>query len=756
MLACADSLISALYQEKLTIRNLSERGFTLTNTNGSYEAERQSPSHDRKTTIKKQRLVNLQRSDQPHVPLPGAQETSYPSQALDITNQPTAPLPIVHDALLSHSGDTYDLLSESQYQRDEQISLLSTQPMLPAVPATPQVENALVVVPSFRKQSTIALPITPIPSLPSLPITPLPALPAPPLVRGRVQLIGIMNSTQQLQYVCCVVGWLAVNVYFWSWWLTPAHVGNLLLYSLMTAAFFYEQALLPSLYTFFIGQMRIPSIVQETIIPASVQRVAVISLTVPGSESLEIVKRQMVMMKNIRYPHDSWILVDKVHSPEIQKLAEEVGVRYFSRHDIATWGAEQVAKWNQPVPPFKAKTKAGNVNSWLDAYGNLYSHFTQFDIDHLPVPDYLHKVLKYFADPKVKWVQAPSVYGNLDRWAARGSAEQEFVLHGPLQMGFFGYSRTPFIIGSHCTYDMASIREIGGFQPTRAEDHLDTVFLAAKGYEGVFLPEVIAVGDGPETFETYLAQQFAWAYSMIQVFFQYTPKRIPHYTPRQALQFLFVQTWYILWACSMLLLFTLPVLSLFLNAPISHVNYWEFLLHSLPLIVMAFNIWLWSHPWHFPKGLELSWRGVVLHVARWPVVLSALIQVILRVEKPYMITVKGLHVGLDRPFALKPHYPYFVLIGVSLIACWYYLLFIGHSDAQGYLFFALQGVAILLVVYVTALMNDMLDLFHDGITWIQCIRLRLKPLLVLACLLFLSLSTALWSAQNIYMALFAS
>ena len=141
-----------------------------------------------------------------------------------------------------------------------------------------------------------------------------------------------------------------------------------------------------------------------------------------------------------------------------------------------------MAFWNQPSAPFQRKTKAGNVNSWLDAYGELYSHFTQLDIDHVPVPDYLDRVLGYFVDPKVKWVQAPSLYGNHEAsWSARGSTEQEFGLQGPLQMGFFGFSRTPFIIGSHSTYDMAAIRSINGFQPTRAEDHLDTVYLAAKG-----------------------------------------------------------------------------------------------------------------------------------------------------------------------------------------------------------------------------------------------------------------------------------
>ena len=45
-----------------------------------------------------------------------------------------------------------------------------------------------------------------------------------------------------------------------------------------------------------------------------------------------------------------------------------------------------IAKYNRPDPPFKAKTKAGNVNAWLDAHGWDYDFFVQFDIDHLPEP----------------------------------------------------------------------------------------------------------------------------------------------------------------------------------------------------------------------------------------------------------------------------------------------------------------------------------------------------------------------------------
>src|SRR5262249_17259496 len=157
-----------------------------------------------------------------------------------------------------------------------------------------------------------------------------------------------------------------------------------------------------------------------------------------------------------------------------------------------------------------------------------------------------------------------------------GSAEQEFVLHGPLQMGFYGATGTPFIIGSHSTYDMGAVNEIGGFQPTRAEDHLDTLYLAARGYTGVLVPEVIAIGDGPETFETYLAQQFAWAYSLMQVLMYHTPKMIWRLRPGLALQLLFCETWYPFWSLSMTILFVAPIGALFSEQHIVQVSLWEF------------------------------------------------------------------------------------------------------------------------------------------------------------------------------------
>jgi len=363
------------------------------------------------------------------------------------------------------------------------------------------------------------------------------------------------------------------------------------------------------------------------------------------------------------------------------------------------------------------------------------------------VPDYLDETLGYFSDPKVRWVQAPSVYGNFEHWTARGAAEQELGLQGPLQMGFFGFFRTPFIIGSHCTYDRAAIEEIGGFQPTRAEDHLDTVHLAARGYQGVFVPEVIAVGDGPETFETYLSQQFAWAYSMIEVLLRHTPRLLRRYRPRQALQFLFAQTWYTFWSLSMLALFAVPLLALSLNRRIATVHYLDFLAHSVPLSAAGALVWLWSRPWHVPGNVRLTWRGIVLHAARWIIVLSALIQVIGRVKKPYMITKKGVGRGPES-LSLRPVAPYIAMVVVPLAACWGYLAAHRSGPAAGYLFFALQDALVFLLVLAAVLVREAADGGPGARR-----RRYAKPVATIAVLTVATTATALASAGPIWTAI---
>jgi cellulose synthase (UDP-forming) len=491
------------------------------------------------------------------------------------------------------------------------------------------------------------------------------------------------------------LGWAAVNASFWLWWLHQAGTGTPWLYWPQTVAQLYLTTALPTFFFYYVYKMRRP--VERS--PEPGLRVAMITLCVPGHESLQVIREQLEALRRVDYEHDSWIL-DEGASPEVAAMAEELGVRYFTR--------KGVARWNEPGPPFQAKTKAGNVNAWLDHVQELgldYDVFVQLDIDHKPRRDYLDRVLGYFRDTEVAWVQAPSIVGNLDNWAARGLAEQDMLFQGPLQMGFYGANRTPFIIGSHTSYRTSAIREIGGFQPTRAEDHLDTVVLAARGYRGVYVPELIAVGDGPHDFATYLRQQFAWAHSMIQIFLRHTPRLLPRYSLPQALQFLMCQSWYTLWSISLAILWVLPTVALVTGNPIAGVTIGRFLVFFLPVPLMAFMMWRWARRWYQPGGVGLSWRGMLLEIARWPVVLWALVNVLLGIRRSYMITPKG--VGRpDGPRLLSIYGPYVVLTMLPLAAVWACVLAGYSGPLCGYYGLALLNGVLGGLVLVTTLMIE--------------------------------------------------
>jgi hypothetical protein len=205
----------------------------------------------------------------------------------------------------------------------------------------------------------------------------------------------------------------------------------------------------------------------------------------------------------------------------------------------------------------------------------------------------------------------------------------------------------------------------------------------------------------------------------------------------------------------MLVLFTAPLITLVLDDPIANVNYWAFLAHILPVSFAASATWFWSRQWQFPQNLRLSWRGVLLHLARWVVVLSAFIQVVFRVRKPYMITVKGMGAkGIPR-FPLSVLVPYVALVGLPLGACWFYLGVYGGGPSQGYLFFALKGAVLFWLMLVVLLAHDVYSVTRSGVPLLQTLQARGRALITVLSLTVLVTVTAMSSAGLIVEALTA-
>jgi cellulose synthase (UDP-forming) len=173
----------------------------------------------------------------------------------------------------------------------------------------------------------------------------------------------------------------------------------------------------------------------------------------------------------------------------------------------------------------------------------------------------------------------------------------------------------------------------------------------------------------------------------------WTPRLLHRYRLRVALQFLFSQTWYLLWSVSMLALWAAPLVALVSDSRIAATTLGDYLLYFAPVALAGWLMWCFARPWFQPHGLRISWRGAVLTVARWPVVLWALLSVVLRIKRPYMITPKGVAVAGSRR-AIVAHGPLLGFATVALAGVWLSGPLAHPGDTRAYVLLVLVNALI--------------------------------------------------------------
>ena len=97
------------------------------------------------------------------------------------------------------------------------------------------------------------------------------------------------------------------------------------------------------------------------------------------------------------YPHKTYVL-DDGKRPEVEALASELGVIYVSRPD-------------------NRHAKAGNLNNALEQTDGEF--VVVLDADHVPEPQFLTRLIGYFRDERVAFVQTPHAFYNFDSFQAR-------------------------------------------------------------------------------------------------------------------------------------------------------------------------------------------------------------------------------------------------------------------------------------------------------------------------------------------------
>ncbi|CAO0835661.1 hypothetical protein SMICM17S_03795 [Streptomyces microflavus] len=99
------------------------------------------------------------------------------------------------------------------------------------------------------------------------------------------------------------------------------------------------------------------------------------------------------------------------------------------------------AQWNRKKGVHKARTKHGNYNAWIALHGDAYDFFASVDTDHVPMPNFLERMMGYFRDPDVAFVVGPQVYGNYDSAVTKAAEPQQFLFHALIQRAGNRYRR---------------------------------------------------------------------------------------------------------------------------------------------------------------------------------------------------------------------------------------------------------------------------------------------------------------------------
>ncbi|MFC0008090.1 glycosyltransferase family 2 protein [Micromonospora siamensis] len=372
-------------------------------------------------------------------------------------------------------------------------------------------------------------------------------------------------------------------------------------------------------------------------------RVALLTTIVPSKEPIEIVERTLRKMQQIVYcgSVDVWIL-DEGDDPAVKAMAARLGVHHFSRKGRP--------EYNQPEGEFRARSKAGNHNSWRAEHEHRYDVVAQMDPDHVPLPCFLERTIGFFRDPDVAFVVAPQVYGNMyENWVAHGASVQQYLFSGVVERGGNGLD-APLLIGTNHLYRPAAWRQIGGYQDSIIEDHLTSMVVQSSTNEatgnrwkGVYTPDVLAVGEGPTSWADYFNQQKRWAYGIWEILLTGKRQVRAGLTFRQRLLYGCVQFYYPSVATGLLLGNLATAFYLLFGVASIELDGGTWLTLWGASLGSWFLMWFWLRRFNLAEHerVEVGMPGMALALFAGPVYVAAGIAALLRRPLTYAVTAKG-------------------------------------------------------------------------------------------------------------------
>lgn len=410
---------------------------------------------------------------------------------------------------------------------------------------------------------------------------------------------------------------LLALVWYASFLFNPAHIGHPVAYALLVAAELIGMVNVVGIWLMMIrdpAHPKLPDVSKEreALGNGGIRPSVAVFITVAG-EPLETVKKTIAAAVAMDVAHRT-VILDDGESVELKAAAISMGAEYITR-------------------PHKDRKKAGNVNYGLSRVRTDY--FAILDCDHVPRKDFLLVLLPYLlADGKLAFAQSPQFFGNTGTFVGAGSAENQETFYRHVQW-WKNAANAAFCVGTNMVFRRSAIDEIGGiYEQSNSEDIWTALILHERGWKSLFVPEVLAVGETPETVDSYFRQQTRWATGSFEILLHRNPLLNPKLSLGQQLHY-FHTTMYYLCGFSNIIFFTLPLLYTYLEwkpIEVQDASPLAWIIWFLPYYVMSISSTAYL------LGRTPAWHGFVVTMSSFTAHMSAFVNALIKKDVKWSVT----------------------------------------------------------------------------------------------------------------------
>lgn len=268
------------------------------------------------------------------------------------------------------------------------------------------------------------------------------------------------------------------------------------------------------------------------------------------NEDPELLRGTIEAAKAMDYPHRTYVL-DDGHREEVRSLAEELGVNYIARER-------------------NVHAKAGNINNALDQTdGELV---VILDADHIPQRNFITRLVGYFQDERLAFVQTPHSFYNFDsfqsdlNYNSNHYWEEGELFYNVIQPGKNNWNAVTFC-GSAAMFRREALEEVGLIATeTITEDIHTGLKLHAAGWRSIFVNERLIVAQAARSVREFATQRLRWCSGNLSIMWHDNPLFVRGLTFGQRMNYLgSMLGWTIGWA--KLAIYLTPILLLFTAVP---------------------------------------------------------------------------------------------------------------------------------------------------------------------------------------------